>query len=118
MDWVESSNGVIGGIVWKTLWKLKVPNKIKVFGWKASCNIPPIRVNLVQRRIIQDNRCEVCKIEAETRIHALCNYGVARDEWAGCLACLQKCVGDQADMLQLIEELIVHSSPNQLEHLV
>ena len=25
--------------------------------------------------------------------------GVARDVWAGCLARLQKCVGDQVDML-------------------
>ena len=32
MDWTESSRGVVVGGVWKTLWKLKVPNKIKVFG--------------------------------------------------------------------------------------
>ena len=32
MDWTESSRGVVGGGVWRTLWKLKLPNKIKVFG--------------------------------------------------------------------------------------
>ena len=40
-EWAKCSKGVVGGIVWKTLWKLKVPNKIKVFGWRACCNILP-----------------------------------------------------------------------------
>ena len=31
-DWVECSIGAVGGVVWKVLWKLKLPNKIKVFG--------------------------------------------------------------------------------------
>jgi len=115
VDWAESSSGAVGGVVWKTLWKLKVPNKIKVFGWRAFRNILPTRVNLVHRRIIQDNRCKVCKFEAETGIHALWNCGVARDVWASCSACLQKCVGDQAAMLQLMKELIGHLSSDELE---
>lgn len=76
-DWVECSTGVVGGPMWKTLWKLKVPNKIKVFGWRACRNVLPTRVNLAQKRIIQDNRCEACKTEPETVIHALWNCGVA-----------------------------------------
>ena len=63
-------------------------------------------MNLVQRRIIHDNKCEVCKIEAETGIHALWNCRVAQDVWARCSMRLQKYAGDQDDMLQLMEELI------------
>ena len=84
VDWMKSSKGVVGGTVWRTLWNLKIPNKIKVFGWRACRNILPTRVNLAQRRVIQDNRCEVCKTEGETGIHALWNCGVARDVWPGC----------------------------------
>ena len=58
----------------------------------------------------------MCKFEAETGIHALWKFGVARDVWAGCLAHLQKCVGDQADMLQLMEELIGRLSSDELKH--
>ncbi|KAL4600037.1 hypothetical protein ACB092_11G169100 [Castanea dentata] len=83
--WVESSHGVVGRVVWKSQWKLKVTNKIKVFGRRACRNILPTRM------------------EAETKIHALWNCGMARDVWVGCSARLQKCVGDQADMLQLME---------------
>ena len=71
LNWAESSKGVVGGEVWKMLWKLKVPNKIKVFGWRACRGILPTRVNLVKRRIITDNRCETCKTEPETEVHAL-----------------------------------------------
>ena len=34
-NWVESSKDPIGQQVWRNLWKLQVPNKIKVFGWRA-----------------------------------------------------------------------------------
>lgn len=114
-EWVESSHGVVGGVVWKSLWKLKAPNKIKVFGSRECHNILPTRVNLAQRRITNDNRCEMCKTEAETEIHALWSCGVARDVWAGCLARLQKCAGHQADMLQLMEVLFHRLSMDELE---
>ena len=115
MDWAECSNGAVGGVVWKVLSKLKVPNKIKVFGWRACCNILPTRVNLVHKKIIQDNRCKVCKFEAETGIHALWNCGVARDVWAGCSIRLQKCTGEQGDILQLMELIIACLSTDDLE---
>lgn len=92
--------------MWKTLWKLKVPNKIKVFGWRAYHNILPTHVNLAQKQIIQDNRCEACKTEPETVIHALWNCGMAQDVWAGCSALLQNCLVEQDDMLQLMDEVI------------
>lgn len=45
-EWAESSHGVVGGVILKSLWKPKVPNKIKVFGWQACYNILPTQVNL------------------------------------------------------------------------
>lgn len=56
-DWAESSRGHRGNKVWAKLWKLKVPNKIKVFGWRACQNILPTQENLVHRRIMVDNTC-------------------------------------------------------------
>ena len=94
--------GAVGGRVWKVLWKLKVPNKIKVFGWRACCNILPTRVNLTRKQIIEDNKCEACKAELEIVVHALWNCGAAQDIWAGCSVRLQKCCGGQVDMLQLM----------------
>ena len=92
-----------------------MPNKIKVFGWRACCNILPTLVNLVHKKIIQDNRCEVCKFEAETGIHAIWNCDAARDVWSGCSSRLQKCTGEQGDFLQLMELLIDRLSTEELE---
>ena len=99
LDWTKCSMGLWEVRVWKVLWKLKVPNEIKVFGWRACCNILPTQVNLIRKRIIEDNRCEACKTEPETKVHALWNCGVAQDIWAGCSVRLQKCCGGQDDML-------------------
>ena len=34
-EWTENSSGCAGKQVWNALWKLHIPNKIKVFGWRA-----------------------------------------------------------------------------------
>lgn len=43
----ETSIGPVGGQVWTTLWKTNVPNKIKMFSWRACQDILPTRANLV-----------------------------------------------------------------------
>ena len=44
----ESLKADSGGLVWRHLWKLHLPNKIKVFGWRACQNALPTRENLVR----------------------------------------------------------------------
>ena len=56
LKWVESSRGDLGREVWKAIWNLRVPNKIKVFSWRACRSILPTRVNLSKKRIVVDNR--------------------------------------------------------------
>ena len=34
-SWAESSSSVEGQQIWKVLWGLKIPSKLKVFGWRA-----------------------------------------------------------------------------------
>ena len=76
-NWAECSSGVMGGSVWKVLWKLKVPNKIKVFGWRACCNILPTRVNWCTKRLyrITGVRCANLK---QKRVYMLSGTVVRR----------------------------------------
>lgn len=67
----ECSKVMDGGAVWRSLWKLHVPNKIKVFAWRALHDILPTRENLARRRIVADGTCELCQRENESVIHAL-----------------------------------------------
>lgn len=81
---MEESSGVRNrGLIWPRLWKLNLPNKIKVFGCRACQEILPTKENLARRKITEDGICELCKQEAETVLHVLWGCGVARDVWAG-----------------------------------
>lgn len=85
---------------------MRVPNKIKVFGWRVCHGILPTWVNLLKRKITGDNVCPICTRFLEAKIHALWDYLVAQDVWVGSQIKLQKCSLGQQDMLQLFEYLM------------
>lgn len=107
--------GRVGKQVRTNLWKLRIPNKIKVFGWRACQEIFPTHVNLAKRRVIIDNVCQCCNIFPEFRVHDLWDSGVAQDVWAGSSIRLQKRSHGQADMFQLFEYLLDRLSIAKLE---
>ena len=57
----ESSEQRANHRVWNRLWQLRVPSKIKVFGWSACIDILPSKVNLVRRQILKEDRCGLCQ---------------------------------------------------------
>ena len=67
-------------------WQLRVPSKIKVFGWRACLNILPSKVNLVRRQILKEDRCGLCQRCLESVIHAVWECSAAQDVWAGSTA--------------------------------
>ena len=101
--------------MWNALWKLHIPNKIKVFGWRACQEIFPTRLNLVKRRILHDDICPNCTRFPESMVHVLWDYGVAVDVWAGSSLKLQKCTHGQADMIELMEYLLSRLSLQEME---
>ena len=50
---------------WRGLWKLQVPNKVKVFAWRAL----PTMDTLIRQHVVDENLCPVCKIVAEDPLH-------------------------------------------------
>ena len=101
--------------MWNALCKLHIPNKIKVFGWRACQEILPTRLNLVKRRIIHDDVCPNCTRLPESTVHALWDCGVAVDVWAGSSLKIQKCTHGQADMIELMEYLLSRLSLQEME---
>ena len=111
----ESSKGCVGKRVWAVLWKLRIPNKIKVFGWRACNEILPTKMNLAKRRIIEEAACPICTRFVETAVHLLWECDAARDVWAGSLKSLQKGVHGMIDMFQLLEYLMERLALEDLE---
>ena len=99
----ESSEQRANHRVWNRLWQLRVPSKIKVFGWSACIDILPSKVNLVRRQILKEDRCGLCQQCPESVIHALWECSAAQDVRVGSTARIQKCGGVKEDFLQLLQ---------------
>ena len=76
---VGTSRGCAAKQIWATIWKLRIPNKIKVFAWRACHEILPTTMNLTRRRVIHEDKCSVCTIESESTINALWDCAAAQD---------------------------------------
>lgn len=57
--------------VWKKVWSLKVPAKIKIFTWTALKGVIPCKGILANRHIITSSLCPLCTMECESNDHAL-----------------------------------------------
>ncbi|KAL3846296.1 hypothetical protein ACJIZ3_003699 [Penstemon smallii] len=67
---------------WIWLWRERIPNKIKIFMWRAMKNLIPVAAILLQRHIPVDNFCPVCGCDEETSLHTLLLCPYARQVWA------------------------------------
>ena len=54
---------------WKTLWGLDIPSKVRHFAWRACKDILPTKENLMRRKVLLDEQCEVCHGDVESSGH-------------------------------------------------
>jgi hypothetical protein len=67
--------------VWKKLWKLSMPSKVKIFAWRALHGCIPCYAILANKHITNIVNCPVCQTEAEDIRHVLFSYSRAREVW-------------------------------------
>jgi hypothetical protein len=65
----SSSNGKEH--LWKSLWKLKVVPKVRVFWWRVMRGIMPDFSTLTRRHVRDNSTCSICKSAPEMLLHAL-----------------------------------------------
>lgn len=65
------SNPAASNEIWKKIWSLNFPNKIKHFLWRACCKALPTKKNLCKRKVIRNDVYESYGEEVEGTIHAL-----------------------------------------------
>jgi hypothetical protein len=61
--------------VWKIIWRMKVPSKVKNFTWRALHGIIPLKCNLSNHHIGDTGGCPICNP------HLLFTYPAARELW-------------------------------------
>ena len=77
-------NGLIEGVhksVWKYLWALTVPLKVKNFLWRACTYCIPTGTALMSKHVEISEFCPLCNASIETPFHILVNCLVARGCW-------------------------------------
>jgi hypothetical protein len=67
--------------VWKTIWKMKLPRKIKIFACRALHGLMPLKSILVNRRIGHIGQCPICNLDAEDVYHLLFLCLAVTDIW-------------------------------------
>jgi hypothetical protein len=67
--------------VWKIIWKLKVPAKVKIFIWRSLHGIIPVKCVLANRHIGTSGECPICHQGAEDIRHLLFTCPTAADLW-------------------------------------
>lgn len=69
--------------LWKLVWNAKVPQKLKLFLWKAIHNILPVQENIYRKRISRTKECPLCMKEPETVEHVFFRCDWTRPVWFG-----------------------------------
>ncbi|KAH9672066.1 reverse transcriptase domain-containing protein [Citrus sinensis] len=70
-----------GANVWRKLWNLQVPNKVKNFIWRAAHNVLPTATNLISKRVDVPSTCSVCNAYEKTVLHSLVACSFAQSCW-------------------------------------
>uniref|UniRef100_A0A803PEK6 Reverse transcriptase domain-containing protein n=1 Tax=Cannabis sativa TaxID=3483 RepID=A0A803PEK6_CANSA len=66
---------------WKSLWKLKIPPKIKNLMWRAGTNCLPTMTHLRTKRVEVSLLCPFCQSANETTLHCLVTCQVITLAW-------------------------------------
>ena len=87
LDTLRFINGLQQGLppvekqVWKKIWKIGAPSKIRHFLWRALSGALAVKERLRPRGIQLDTTCSVCSNAAETICHALFTCPRAQEVW-------------------------------------
>ena len=78
---IPSSSSGLGQALWKRVWRLNVPPRIRLFGWRLGIGVLPTRGNIASRILGYDMRCELCGHLEDHDVHALFECPMAVEIW-------------------------------------
>ena len=57
--------------IWDAIWKAKIPNKVKFFGWRVATKTLATKQNACRRTMAIDSVCDICGTAPEDEFHAV-----------------------------------------------
>ena len=112
---VESSNGDPFKPLWKNLWRLKLPAKVKIFAWRACVNGLPTMEKVCSRGISTSSDCPICGKELENVHHALLLCDFANLVWDCWFDVPQMILRNNWTFHDLAMHVLIHKPSHDLE---
>ncbi|KAL9425662.1 hypothetical protein AB3S75_032598 [Citrus x aurantiifolia] len=97
---------------------LELPEKVKIFMWRALKNILPTAENLWKRKSLQEPICQRCKLQVESVSHALIECRAARKIWDLAPLTVQLPKDHSHDFFSAIQEMCSRSLKAEAEMMV
>jgi hypothetical protein len=66
---------------WKKLWKLNIPNKVKIFLWRALRGCLRVKERLIPKGVQCDPKCFCCDVNGENEWHCFFGCKAAQEVW-------------------------------------
>ena len=113
----ESSGGDSRTRLWKKVWQLKLPAKVKIFAWRACIDGLPTRLNLVRKGLNVGADSPLCGKVAESTSHALIFCNKISEVWWNWRSCPINLLAVNKSFVDLALEILDAGSPVDLETL-
>lgn len=104
----EDDSNVSNRNVWGRLWKLAIPGKIKIYGWRVLNGFVPCRGILSNRHIGDNSDCPMCPLGLEDLKHMMFMCDRAKSVWnyLGAWRHIENLARGDRTGQQMIEEVI------------
>ena len=96
--------------VWKGIWKIKTPNKIHHFIWRAAKDSLPTKQNLKVKHISLDDTCAMCDDHPESLLHCLWLCPHAQSVWRSEITFANLYTRKHRSFFDLLDDVIQNSS--------
>ena len=100
---VTADRGVVSN-VWKAIWSMRVPNRVRTLVWQTGTNSLPTKVNLVRRKVLNEDVCLECKAQAKDTMHALWTCPILEDMWKVSFNRLMVDTGTCSNFIEILEQ--------------
>jgi len=111
----ESSFGDFRTPLWKKMWQLKFPPKVKIFAWRACMNGLLTMLNLGRRGVNIDGLCPLCGKEMQSTIYALLLCGKVKEVWWNWQTCPVNIMAENHDLVKVALHILQAGTPKDLE---
>lgn len=67
----SSSNEAYDRSIWNLIWQAKVPQKVKIAGWRITTESMAARENKMHQTLVKMATCTICGMEDESEFHVV-----------------------------------------------